>query len=84
VFNVTAEGAVSTVINGCTITGTVAPRADINAFDLTIAFAGPPCVIPSNLPFTGVAYLDTATGQLTSFVRNTAAGQGIFFRGTKS
>jgi hypothetical protein len=36
------------------------------------------------VPFTGVAYLDTATGQLTSFVRNTALGQGIFFRGTKS
>jgi hypothetical protein len=84
VFDVTATGEVTTVINGCTITGTVAPRTDINAYDLTIAFAGPPCVIPSNLPFTGVAYLDTATGQLTSFVRNAAAGQGIFFRGSKS
>lgn len=81
VFNVTAQGAVSTVINGCTITGTVAPRTDVNAYDLTIMFAGAPCVFP-NASFSGVAYLDTG-GKLSAFVRHAQVPQAIFFVGTR-
>jgi hypothetical protein len=87
VFTVTAAGAVSTAIDGCIITGSTAPRSDVNAYDVTITFGGAPCVPQfQNTSFTGVAYLDTATGALTSFVRNPTVlgGQAIFFRGAKS
>ena len=63
------------------ITGTVAPRSDINAYDLTISFGGPPCVIPPGFPFTGVAHL--SGGQLLAAVRNTALQQAIVFAGAR-
>lgn len=83
VFAVTATGQVSTVINACTITGTVAPRTDINAYDLTIVFGGAPCVFP-NASFSGVAYHDVAAGKLSAFVRHATVPQAIFFTGSRS
>lgn len=44
-FEVTADGKLSTVLNGCSITGQVVPRRD-DAFDLTIKFGGGYCVFP--------------------------------------
>lgn len=83
VFTVTAAGQVSTVINDCAISGTVAPRTDINAYDLTIVFGGSPCVFP-NASFSGVAYHDVAAGKLLSFVRHATVPQAIFFSGSRS
>lgn len=80
-FAVTSGGAVSSVINDCQITGTVAARSDINAYDLTISFGGPPCVIPPNFPFTGVAHL--SGGRLVAAVRNTTLQQAIVFAGAR-
>jgi len=79
-FSVTAAGAVSSVINACDITGTVAPRSDINAYDLTITFGGAPCVFP-NLSFTGAAHY--SGGRLLAAVRNTAIHQAIVFSGKR-
>jgi hypothetical protein len=80
-FTVTSDGAVSSVINECRISGTVTPRTDIGAYDLTISFGGPPCVIPSNFPFTGIAHL--SGGKLIAAVRNTTINQAIVFSGTR-
>lgn len=80
-FSVTRAGEVSSVINECRISGTVTPRKDINAYDLTIMFGGPPCVIPSNFVFTGVAYL--SGGRLVAAVRNTTIQQAIVFAGQR-
>ncbi|HVE54618.1 MAG TPA: hypothetical protein VNB23_14655 [Ramlibacter sp.] len=79
-FAVTSAGAVSSVINACNITGVVAPRSDINAYDLTITFGGAPCVFP-NLSFNGVAH--HSGGRLVAAVRNTAIHQAIVFSGTR-
>jgi hypothetical protein len=83
VFTVTPAGAVSTVINECAINGTVSPRTDVNAYNLTIVFSGAPCVFP-NASFSGVAYFDTGTGRLSAFVRHAQVPQAIFFVGSRS
>jgi hypothetical protein len=80
-FVVTPAGAFSTNINACAITGNATPRSDVNAYNLTLTFAGAPCVFP-NVTFTGIARLD-ATGKLLGLVRNDAIAQAIVFMGTK-
>jgi hypothetical protein len=83
VFTVTEGGAVSSSINACAIGGSVSPRTDINAYDLTIVFGGAPCVFP-NASFSGVAYYDAAAGRLSAFVRHPVVPQAIFFTGSRS
>lgn len=83
VFTVTAEGAVSSTINGCAITGTATPRGDANAFDLTIAFGPAPCALPG-LAFTGIAYLRQDNGRLYAVARNAATRQSVIFNGGRS
>lgn len=79
-FTVTADGAVSSVINGCAITGTARPRTDTNAYDLAIAFGGAPCALPG-LGFTGIAYLRVDNGRLYAVARNAATRQSVIFNG---
>lgn len=81
-FTVTAAGAVSTSINGCPITGKVAPRGDANAFDLTLTFGGYPCVFPGAV-FDGVAVYREDQRRLDAAVINKPFGQAIAFIGTK-
>lgn len=83
VFTVTAEGAVSSTINGCAITGSATPRGDANAFDLTIAFGAAPCALPG-LSFTGIAYLRQDNGRLYAVARNAATRQSVVFNGGRS
>lgn len=81
-FTVTAAGAVSGEINSCTITGTATPRSDVNAYDLTIVFGGPPCAAPlPGMSFQGIAHY--ADNRLLAAVRNSAVRQGIVFSGTR-
>jgi hypothetical protein len=80
-FSVTASGQVSTVINGCSITGTAQPRNDVNAYDLSMTFGGAPCVFPF-AQFTGVAYL-AASGKLHAAVLNAPSSQAIVFAGAR-
>lgn len=81
-FTVASDGGVTSTINGCSITGNATPRADVNAYDLTIAFGGAPCAIP-NLSFTGIAYLRQDTGRLYAAARNAATKQSVIFSGSK-
>lgn len=83
VFTVTAEGAVSSTINGCAITGTATPRTDTNAYDLAIAFGPAPCALPG-LAFTGIAYLRQDNGRLYAVARNAATRQSVIFNGGRS
>jgi hypothetical protein len=80
-FVVTATGQVSTVINGCPITGTVTPRTDANAYDLTMTLGAWPCVIPYG-QFSGVAFF-RGDRQLHAAVINPAYQQAIGFIGVK-
>lgn len=81
-FVVTAAGQVSTVINGCTITGTVRPRGDTNAFDVALTFGALPCVFPG-APFSGIVFYRPETRELQAAVINRAAAQAIGFSGIK-
>jgi hypothetical protein len=76
-FEVTADGKLTTVLNGCTITGQVVPRRD-DAFDLTIQFAGSPCVFPGAV-FQGAAIYSHELKQLDAAVVNNTFGQAITF-----
>lgn len=82
VFTVTESGAVSSTINGCAITGTATPRADGNAYDLTIAFGGAPCALPG-FSFAGIAFIRPDNGRLYAVARNAATKQSVIFSGAK-
>lgn len=81
-FNVTATGQVSTLINGCTITGVVTPRGDTEAFDLVMTFGGYPCVFP-NVSFSGIAFYRQGSRQLQAAILNKTYQQAIGFSGIK-
>lgn len=76
-FNVTADGKLSTTLNGCSITGQVTPRRD-DAYDLSIQFGGLPCVFPG-AAFSGAAVYSHDLQQLEAAVVNPAFGQALTF-----
>lgn len=82
VFAVAADGAVTSTINGCAITGTATPRSDGDAFDLTIAFGAAPCALPG-LAFSGIAFQRADTGRLYAVARNATYKQSVVFIGAK-
>jgi hypothetical protein len=86
-FTVTTTGQVSTTIDGCEVKGNVVPRADANAFDLTMKFGGAPCFIYfQQAEFKGIAYFRADVGQLHAAVmqNNRYLGpQAIGFLGRK-
>lgn len=82
VFTVTQDGAVSSTINGCAISGTATPRSDGPAYDLGIAFGGAPCALPG-LAFAGIAYVRPDNGRLYAVARNAATRQSVIFSGAK-
>lgn len=81
-FEVTAEGKLTTSLNGCTITGQVVPRPD-DAFDLTIQFGGYPCAFPG-AAFQGAAIYSHDLQQLDAAVVNATFGQAIAFVARKN
>ena len=81
-FTVTADGAVSSTINGCAITGTATPRGDGNAYDLTIVFGAAPCALPG-LAFSGIAFQRPDNGRLYAVARNEIYKQSVIFDGAK-
>lgn len=81
-FEIQADGSLSTLLNGCTITGKVSPRRD-DAYDLTIQFGGFPCVFPGAV-FQGAVIYSHELQQLDAAVVNPAFGQAITFIARKS
>lgn len=82
-FVVTREGKLSSVLNGCDITGTVVPRKYDDAFDLTITFGGAPCVFPG-ASFQGALIYSHDLKQLDAAVANPAYGQAMTFIAKKN
>ncbi|MEJ8840317.1 hypothetical protein [Ramlibacter sp. AN1133] len=82
VFEVTQDGKLTTLLNGCAITGQVVPRRD-DAFDLTIQFGGAPCVFPG-AAFQGAAVYSHELQQLDAAVVNPTFGQAITFIARKN
>lgn len=81
-FTVTGDGKLSTVLNGCNITGQVVPRQD-NAYDLSIQFGGWPCVFPGAV-FSGAAVYSHDQQQLEASAVNATYGQALTFVASKS
>lgn len=81
-FEVTADGKLTTTLNGCAITGQVTPRPD-DAYDLTIQFGGLPCVFPG-AAFQGAAIYSHELQQLDAAVVNPTFGQAITFVARKN
>ena len=82
---ISSGGVVSSVTTfGCTISGTVVPRASgRNVYDVTVTFGPAPCALPNGTG-TGIAIIASPTSdpQLTVAVVNADASLGAIFFGT--
>jgi hypothetical protein len=80
---ISSAGAITgTGTSGCTVTGTVTPRARGNAFNTSLTFGGAPCIFP-NQTMTGVAYFDAATKRVYVATPTAARTDVVLFLGTK-
>ena len=77
------SGAFTGSVAGCSFTGTATPRTDANAFDISVAFADPPCLF-SNQTLIGLAYYDASTRGLVALAPNLARTDGFLAVGTKN
>jgi hypothetical protein len=68
--------------DGCTVTGTLSPRAKGNVFHASMTFGGDACRQGTET-VTGVALYDAATNRLYSAALNRARTTGFLFLGTK-
>ncbi len=80
---VDAAGAISGhSTDGCTVAGTLSPRAKGNVFHTLVTFGGGACRQGTET-ITGVAFYDTATNRLYSAGLNNARTTSFLFLGTK-
>ena len=68
--------------DGCTVGGSLSPRAKGNVFTVTVTFEGGACHQGTE-PVTGVAWYDTSTNRLYSAALNNARTTSFLFLGTK-
>ncbi len=68
--------------SGCAVSGNAAPRADGNAYNISITFAGAPCIF-ANQTFSGIGYFSSITKRLYAAAPNAARNDGVLFVGTK-
>ena len=80
---VSSAGALNGGSGGCTLAGTVSPRQDVNAYDVSFTFGSAPCLFAGQ-KFTGLGYLDAATKRLHLASTNAGRSDGTLFVGTKS
>lgn len=81
-ITVTTGGAVTGAGATCTVTGTATPRADGNAFNVSITYAGGACPAAGQT-LAGIAYYNAAAKSLTSAVVNAGSTVADIFIGTK-
>jgi hypothetical protein len=67
---------------GCSFTGTVAPRATGNVFNMSINFGGAPCIF-ANQTLSGIAFFNASAKRLYAATPNAARTDGALFVGTK-
>ena len=80
---ISPTGAVSGVgASGCIMTGSVAPRASGNIYNVSITFGGAPCYF-ENQTMSGICYYDSNTRQLWAAAPNATRTEGIMFVGDK-
>lgn len=80
-LTVSAAGALSGDASGCAITGSISPRNDGNAYNVSLKFGAAPCTF-ANQTLAGVAYFDTASSTITIVAPNAGRTDGVIFLGT--
>lgn len=83
VIRIDEIGTLSAVgVSGCTATGLVRMRTDINAYNVTMTFGGAPCLY-ANQTFSGVAVYDAFSRTFYAAAPTVARNDGFFFKGAK-
>ncbi len=80
-MTVSSAGVLSGGGNGCAISGALSPRADGNAYNISITFGAAPCLFAAQT-IGGVAYFNSATNELYVVAPNAARTDGIIFVGS--
>lgn len=84
-LNLSATGAISgTSASGCSVSGTVTPRTDGNAYNLKLTYGGGVVCAVSTLSTTGVAYFDPADSRLYAAGLDSGKNNPFIFTGTRS
>ncbi|MFZ6862783.1 hypothetical protein ACO0K7_09120 [Undibacterium sp. Ji67W] len=73
----------STAVSGCISTGTIAPRAKGNVYNLTVTYGNSPCLSPG-ATVTGIGYLDPTTKRMYGTALNATRDNGFIFVGQKT
>jgi hypothetical protein len=68
--------------SGCAISGSLKPRSDANAYDVSVKFGPAPCLL-ANQTLSGISYFDANAKRLYAIAPNTARTDGVLFVGTK-
>lgn len=80
-LNVTLDGNFSgTGTSGCAVSGSVTPRTDVNAYNISVSFGPFPCLF-ADQTFSGVALLEG--NLLRAAAPNNARTDGILFIGNR-
>ena len=80
---ISVGGAISgSGASGCSLSGSVAPRARGNAFNVSLTFGGAPCLF-ANQTLIGIAYFNATTKVLYSALPNANRTDGVLFVGVK-
>lgn len=82
---VTATGQVTVPSSlGCSASGSIAPRpTGKNIFNVTVTFLGSTCALGNGATTQGVAYYDSATGQILVMAMNSSKTDGFIYIGAK-
>lgn len=82
-LNVSTAGAISGLsASGCAAAGSVVPRTDGNAYNISITFGGAPCIF-ANQTFSGIGYFNSVAKRLYAAAPNASRNDGVLFVGTK-
>ena len=83
-FTVSATGAISgSGASGCRFTGSVAPRGNVAAYDLTLSFMGGICE-QGTATITGIAYMEPGSNRLLAAALDSTRRNGAVFIGEKA
>ena len=84
VITVSASGALSSSSNGCSMTGTVSPRRDSDAFNVSMSFAATGCVSTvAGQTLAGLGSFSSVSKSFTILASNTARTGAVFYLANK-
>jgi hypothetical protein len=80
-LTVSAAGALTGDASGCALSGSISPRNDGNAYNVSLKFGASPCMF-ANQTLSGLAYFDAATSTISVVAPNAGRSDGVVFMGT--